>query len=186
MDKQAIVEATVARDNWHCMQGGPMSEWERVREPSIFVLEVNPRFKELLEEGTIRPRLVLGKHPIADFGVATGSFIAPFAERIIYHLVPENKHITIEDPDDHCWIYFTAVNGSTAILDCNALPFNVELLVECDDTAYTGQDISATIWPSLLASWTSRTLTYPTLSPLATRSVNGSQRCAIPPSRLPP
>ncbi|KAG2009769.1 hypothetical protein CC2G_012663 [Coprinopsis cinerea AmutBmut pab1-1] len=42
MDKQAIVEATVARDNWHCMQGGPMSEWERVREPSIFVLEVNP------------------------------------------------------------------------------------------------------------------------------------------------
>ncbi|KAH6912748.1 hypothetical protein BKA70DRAFT_1264839 [Coprinopsis sp. MPI-PUGE-AT-0042] len=107
------------------------------------------------------PRLVLNKHPIVDFGIAKGRYIFPYAECIKYKFVPENMEVKLSDPENHTWMYFTTATGETAILDCNALQFNIPIMVDCSPyLGISGFDPNKTGGSELWPAWFTDCSTY--------------------------
>ncbi|TDL22197.1 hypothetical protein BD410DRAFT_898469 [Rickenella mellea] len=62
--------------------------------------------------------------PISDFGIAVGSADVKNQDKLAYWL-PNGEFMKGQDPDEHCWIYFTTARGEEFTLDFGMFTFNM-------------------------------------------------------------
>ncbi|KIY64492.1 hypothetical protein CYLTODRAFT_358363, partial [Cylindrobasidium torrendii FP15055 ss-10] len=72
--------------------------------------------------GARRTRLMYKDSPIADFGIAHGTFEAPLEDRLAYY--DGETIFKGQDPDDHYWLWFRTARGEEVIFDGSLYTFN--------------------------------------------------------------
>jgi hypothetical protein len=109
----------------------------------------------LVSENGRAPRMMLGKHPITDFGISRGRLFKGKTDRLQYLLKPENKMASFQDPLIHYWIYFTNSAGEAGVLDCNGLQYGLGLKVDCSTYFLRQDDGTLHRWtgPGLCPGW---------------------------------
>ncbi|KXN92010.1 hypothetical protein AN958_11070 [Leucoagaricus sp. SymC.cos] len=80
-------------------------------------------------------RLEYGRSPIRDFGICKGRIRGKSnaVQVWTYKYLDENTSITLTDPDNYYWIYFTTIDGKEIIFDCCNQSFGMVSLVDTSD-----------------------------------------------------
>lgn len=71
-----------------------------------------------------RVRLQYHKSPIADFGIVKGMAHVRNHDKLAYYRPSNNLFDKGQSPDEHYWIYFTALNGEEVVLDFGMFSLN--------------------------------------------------------------
>lgn len=108
-----------------------------------------------MSENGRSPRMMLGKHPIVDFGISRGRLFRGKTDRLQYRLKPEDNIVTFQDPMVHYWIYFTNSVGEAGVLDCNCLQYGLGIKVDCSRYYIVHDDGTPHKWsgPALCPGW---------------------------------
>ncbi|TCD70547.1 hypothetical protein EIP91_002893 [Steccherinum ochraceum] len=76
-----------------------------------------------------RVRLKFCDSLVSDFGLCRGSVQVPAKDRMLFSSMKDRQTYADDDPNDHYWIYFTALNGEEVFLDLGMFTYHLPHLV---------------------------------------------------------